>query len=96
MKVLVYFQPNSKRDIFEGARIRNTIKGALEIAETRYTSSLYDSYDVAHFLSPDDEFKINVALEKGVPVVVSALFGENDPAARFLNHKSKDGKDQHF
>ncbi|HHT66855.1 MAG TPA: glycosyltransferase [Erysipelotrichaceae bacterium] len=96
MKVLVYFQPNSKRDIFEGARIRNTIKGALEIAETRYTSNLYDSYDVAHFLSPDDEFKINVALEKGVPVVVSALFGENDPAARFLNHKSKDGKRSTF
>lgn len=92
MKVLVYFQPNSKRDIFEGARMRNTIKGTLEIAETKYTSNLYDNYDVAHFLSPDDEGKVNIALERGVPVVVSALFGENDPATRFVNYKIKDGK----
>ena len=31
MKVLVYFQPNRKYDNYEGARMRKTIKGALEI-----------------------------------------------------------------
>ena len=92
MKTLVYFQPLSKNDNFEGARMRKTIKGALEIINSQYTSNLYDDYDVAHFMSPDDESKLNIALERNVPVVVSALFGEDDPTTRFLNHKSKDGK----
>ncbi|NLB48790.1 MAG: glycosyltransferase [Erysipelotrichia bacterium] len=93
MKVLVYFQPKAKRDIFEGARMRKTIKGALEVADVQYTSNLYDAYDIAHFMSPDDEGKINIALEKGAPVVVSALFGENDPASRFIIYRrNKEGK----
>ena len=92
MKVLVYFQPSPKHDNFEGARMRKTIKGALEIVDSKYTSNVYDDYDVAHFMSPDDENKLNIALERGVPVVVSALFGEADPSTRFLNYKSKDGK----
>ena len=92
MKVLVYFQPNSKHDNFEGARMRKTIKGALEVLGATYTTNLYDDYDVAHFMSPEDEGKLNVALERKVPVVVSALFGEDDPTTRFLNHKNKDGK----
>ena len=92
MKVLVYFQPSPKHDNFEGARMRKTIKGALEIAGSSYTSNIYDDYDVAHFMSPEDESKLNIALERKVPVVVSALFGEDDPLTKFLNHKSKDGK----
>ena len=92
MKVLVYFQPSPKHDNFEGARMRKTIKGALEVIDVKYTSNLYDDYDVAHFMSPDDENKLNIALERKVPVVVSALFGEDDPSARFLNTKNKDGK----
>ena len=92
MKTLVYFQPSLKNDNFEGARMRKTIKGALEVVDSKYTSNLYDDYDVAHFMSPDDENKLNIALERGVPVVVSALFGEDDPTTKFLIHKSKDGK----
>ena len=92
MKVLVYFQPSPKHDNFEGARMRKTIKGALEVIDVKYTSNLYDDYDVAHFLSPDDENKLNIALERKVPIIVSALFGEDDPCSRFLNYKSKDGK----
>ena len=92
MKTLVYFQPSSKNDNFEGARMRKTIKGALEIVGSGYTSNIYDDYDVAHFMSPDDENKLNIALERKVPVVVSALFGEDDPTTRFVNHRSKDGK----
>ena len=92
MKVLVYFQPNPKFDNFEGARMRKTIKGALEVVDQAYTSNVYDDYDVAHFLSPDDESKINIAIERKVPVIVSALFGEDDPTTRFLNNKNKDGK----
>ena len=92
MKVLVYFQPNSKHDNFEGARMRKTIKGALEVIGETYTSNLYDEYDVAHFLSPEDESKLNIVLEKKVPIVISALFGEDDPTTRFLIHKNKNGK----
>ena len=92
MKTLVYFQPSSKNDNFEGARMRKTIKGALEIVGSGYTSNIYDDYDVAHFMSPDDENKLNIALERKVPVVVSALFGEDDPTTRFVSHRSKDGK----
>ena len=92
MKVLVYFQPNSKHDNYEGARMRKTIKGALEVIGATYTTNLYDDYDVAHFMSPEDEGKLNIVLERKVPVIVSALFGEDDPTTRFLNHKNKDGK----
>ena len=92
MKVLVYFQPSQKFDNFEGARMRKTIKGALEVTSAKYTSNIYDDYDVAHFMSPDDEYKLLIALERQVPVVVSALFGEDDPATRFLINKNKDGK----
>ena len=92
MKVLVYFQPSPKHDNFEGARMRKTIKGALEVIDLKYTSNLYDEYDVAHFMSPDDESKLAIALEKKVPIVVSALFGEDDPATRFINHKNKNGE----
>ena len=90
--MLVYFQPSSKHDNFEGARMRKTIKGALEVIGGSYTSNLYDDYDVAHFMSPDDENKLNIVLERKVPVIVSALFGEDDPATRFLINKNKDGR----
>ena len=92
MKVLVYFQPSPKHDNFEGARMRKTIKGALEVIGQKYTSNLYDEYDVAHFMSPEDESKLVVPLERKVPIIVSALFGEDDPATRFLVHKIKGGK----
>ena len=91
MKVLVYFQPNPKHDNFEGTRMRKTIKGALEMVETQHTSNILDDYDVAHFISPNDESKMNIVLERKIPVVISALFGEDDPLTRFLDYKSKDG-----
>ena len=92
MKVLVYFRPGLKHDNFEGARMRKTIKGALEIADIQYTSDIYDDYDIAHFMSPDDDLKLSIVHERGIPVVVSALYGEDDPTSRFLIHKNKDGK----
>ena len=91
MKALVYFQPNPKFDNFEGTRMRKIIKGALEMVETQHTSNILDDYDVAHFMSPNDESKMNIAIERKIPVVISALFGEDDPFTRFLDYKSKDG-----
>ena len=72
--------------------MRKTIKGALELVDTQYTSDLYDDYDIAHFMSPEDDIKLSIALERGVPCVVSALFGEDDPTSRFLVYKNKDNK----
>ena len=91
MKVLVYFQPSQKNDNYEGTRMRKTIKGALEMNEAQHTSNILDDYDVAHFISPNDESKMNIVLERKIPVVISALFGEDDPTTRFLDYKSKDG-----
>ena len=91
MKVLVYFQPNPKFDNFEGTRMRKIIKGALEMVETQHTSNILDDYDVAHFMSPNDESKMNIVLERKIPIIISALFGEDDPFTRFLDYKSKDG-----
>lgn len=94
MKVLVSFEPKAKFDNFEGTRLRKTIKGALEISDIKHTSSLLDDYDVAHFMSIEDDAKINEAKEKNVPVIVSALYCEDDPVASFLDFKNKDGERQ--
>ena len=88
MKVLVSFQPNKKASDFEGARLRKTIKGALEMVGTEYTTSIVERHDIVHLISPDDENKINDAKENGVPVVVSALYCEDDPLASYLEHKT--------
>ena len=92
MKVLVSFEPKLSQDNFEGSRLRKTIKAGLEMHDIKYTSNLLDDYDVAHFMSCDDELKINEAKEKNVPVVVSALYCEDDPVASFLDFKNKDGE----
>lgn len=92
MKALVHFEP-VELDYFEGARMRKTIKGALEITGNQYTTAILDTFDVAHFISPEDEFKIHYALERNIPIVVSALYTEDDENARFLENKiRKDGK----
>ena len=91
MKVLVSFQPNKKASDFEGARLRKTIKGSLEMVGVEYTTSIVERHDIVHLISPEDENKINDARENGVPVVVSALYCEDDPLASYLEHKTKDG-----
>ncbi len=92
MKILVSFEPKDSLDNFEGSRLRKTIKGSLEMQNIEYTSNLLDDYDVAHFMSIEDEKKIDVAKEKDVPVIVSALYCEDDPAASFLTFKNRDGE----
>ena len=92
MKILVTFQPNNKTSEFEGARVRKTIKGALEMANVEYTTSIVDKYDVMHLLSVEDDNKANDAKENNIPLVISALYAEDDPYASFLEYKNKDGK----
>ena len=46
MKVLVYFKPREKYDNFEGARLRKSIKGALEVSDIEDVSSDKEEYDI--------------------------------------------------
>ena len=88
MKVLVHFE-GIKTGQSEGARMRKTIKGALELEEIKYTTTMLDTFDIAHFMSPEDVIKIHYAMEQRIPVVVSCLYTEDDDEARFLDCKLK-------
>lgn len=92
MKVLVSFESKNRNSSFEGVRLRKSIKGGLEMNNIKHTSNILDSYDVAHFMSFEDENKINELKEKNIPVIVSALYCEDDPAASFIDFKNKDGQ----
>ena len=92
MKVLVSFKPNKKFDNFQGSRMRKTIKGALEFLNIPYTDSLVDYYDVAHLISPEQDGELNDIVDGGAPVVVSALYTEDDPVACYLEMDSKTKK----
>lgn len=94
MKVLVYYQPNNiKKDVFEGTRVRHSIKSALQSIGINSTSVVIDEYDVAHLFSPEDEMIANQIVDKGIPLVVSALYSENDPYASFSEYRrTKNGK----
>ena len=85
MKALVYFQPKKETTIFEGARLRKSIKGALEMVDVEHTSNVLDTYNIIHLISPDDEKVVDEAKEYHCPVVVSALYTEDDPAASYID-----------
>ena len=91
MKVLVSFKPNKKFDNFEGSRVRKTIKGALELFDIPYTDSEVDYYDVAHLISPTSDGEKEI-FDSGAPVVVSALYTEDDPVANYLTYDKKNKK----
>lgn len=89
MKICVYFKPPEKYDNFEGARLRKNIKGALESVDVKYVSDIVASYDVLHIMSSDDEAMVYLAHDKGVPVVMSALYGENDRTIRLTERRNE-------
>ena len=91
MKILVYFAPNSRFDNFEGARLRKTIKGALEMNSIEHTSNILDTYNLIHLISFNDEKIVEDAKEYHIPVVVSALYTEDDPSSSYLEETIKDG-----
>ena len=92
MKVLVSFNPSKNSEVFEGVRLRKCIKGALEITDVPYTNYLGDNFDIAHFISPKDESKIDQVLAMNKPVVISALYCESDPTASWLEYKTNKKK----
>lgn len=84
MKPCIYFEPKIRNDNFEGVRLRKNIKNALEVNNISYSKSIVDTYDIIHFISINDEVKINDALESKIPVIFSALYCESDDCARTL------------
>lgn len=92
MKVFVRFQPSEKNDNFEGARLRKTIKGALEILNIPYTDVLMDDFDIAHLIYVEDDDFIQELKERKIPIVISALYCESDPSADYILYKNKDGE----
>lgn len=90
MRVLIYFEQNKRnKNLYEGARVRKSLKGACELNKLSYTSDPREAHDIAHFVSVKDEEVINVALARKIPVVISALMCENDPDASMLNQKGE-------
>ena len=92
MKVLVLFKPNKKYDNFEGTRMRKSIKGALELLNVSHTDSKVDYFEIAHLVSPESEKEMDEIKEYGSPIVVSALYTEDDPTASYLEYKGKQDK----
>lgn len=86
MKALVYFEANDLTS-FEGVRMRKSIKGALEVSSVSHTAALLDVYDVAHFISPEDEIKIRSVIERKKPLIVSAFYAEDDRNASYFEYR---------
>ena len=89
MKVLVYFEPSIKYDVFEAARVRKNIKGALEEMNIELSKTPIDNFDIAHFISIKDEKIIDEALELGKKVVISCLSNENDVVGKITHLDEK-------
>lgn len=93
MKVLVSFQPSKKKNLFEGVGLRKTIKGSLEMNNIEYTTNMLDtSFNVVHLVSPDEDDTTRYANELNAPIIISALYCEDDPDASYLDYKNKDGE----
>ncbi|OPZ37150.1 MAG: Processive diacylglycerol alpha-glucosyltransferase [Tenericutes bacterium ADurb.BinA155] len=88
MKVFIYYQPPKGHDVYEGTRLRKTLKGACELADVTWVDNFLALPDIVHFLSPDDENKANDAHGDGYKVVFSLGYSENDPNARFFDYPS--------
>ncbi len=90
MKVLIYSKASESQDVFEAMRLRKNLKGACELAGITHVKSALDVYDIAHFISANDESVINDTIELHKPVVLSALMCESDPTARMIITKDKE------
>lgn len=89
MKVLVHFKVKEKYDNFEGTRLRKSFKGALEVTNIDYAVDKSETYDIAQFMSVEDESLINQCNDNNIPVVIAALYCESDPSASFLEYNKR-------
>ena len=78
MRVLIYFNSRNERDVFEGARLRKTLKGACEAINVPWVDDKNSQADIAHFISPKDLPLLQKARKTGTKTVFSALYCESD------------------
>lgn len=82
---------SSEKNSFELTRLRNDLKGALELNDHNYSVSIYDeTYTIAHFLSLNELRKYKSELIKGAKIILSLLYCEEDYEGSILSTK-KDG-----
>ena len=77
MKALIYAATH-KHQVYEEKHLRRLIKGSLEAVKIQYTYDPFDSFEVAHFLNFPDLKKIKDLKRNHIPVVMSALYCENE------------------
>ena len=87
MKPLVFFSSDS----FEGERLARNVINSLSLNDVDFVTSNYEEYDIAHFFRPKDEKYIDEAILKDIPVVISALYAENDSEYTWLEYKTRKG-----
>lgn len=90
MKICVFFSPSIKNDNFEGTRLRKSIKGSLEANNVSCGKNIVDTYDLIHFISLNDELKINDSIEEKIPTVISAMSCEMDEEAKILSFRNNE------
>ena len=86
MKILIHFQPANSDYLFEGARLRKTLKGACEAVGVTWVDSFAGAPDIAHFISAEDVKLLEKAKEKGIKTIVSAGYTEADQKARYYDY----------
>lgn len=77
MKTLIY-AATYKHRVREEERLRKSIRGSLETVKSEYTYDPFDDFDIAHFLNFPDLKKIKDLKRNNIPVVMSALYCENE------------------
>lgn len=90
MKTLIHFKPPKPYDLFTGARMRKTLKGACELSGVTWVDSLLGFPHIFHCLSPEDDGKLKQAQQDGCIGIVSCGYCEDDPQCRFFE-KKEDG-----
>lgn len=89
MKALIY-AATYKHRVREEERLRKSIRGSLEAVKSEYTYDPFDDFDVAHFLNFPDLKKIKDLKRNNIPVVMSALYCENEKESMMADpHKEK-------
>lgn len=81
MRPLIFannYSNTSHKFTFEEDRLRKSIKGSLESINLAYTTSVFANYDLVHFITTKDIKKISDVKEAGLPVVINAMYCEND------------------
>lgn len=92
MKPLIYAKPKPHSKIYEEDRLRKSIKGSLEAIKLEYTTSVFDDYDLVHFINIHNTSKVKLAKESKLPIIINALYCENIHKSAIVQFKKDELK----